>query len=69
MYLQPTKVELMQVSSRDAIDTAYVNGFYWSEYGGLFKETLKLVFDGNKIVEYETIAEENIYKYDCGIMF
>ena len=50
-------------------ETAYVNGFYWSEYGGLFKETMKLVFSGSRIVEYETIAKENIYTYQCGIMF
>lgn len=50
-------------------DVAYVSSFYWNAWNGLIKETMKLVFDGNKIVEYETIAKENFYKYNCGIMF
>ena len=50
-------------------DVAYVSSFYWNAWNGLIKETMKLVFDGNKIIEYETIAKENYYKYNCGIMF
>lgn len=50
-------------------DVAYVSSFYWNAWNGLIKETMKLVFDGNKVIEYETIAKENYYKYNCGIMF
>lgn len=50
-------------------DTAYVESCIWSEWGGLSRETVKIVFDGNRVVEFNYEGRKNLYMYDCGIMF
>ena len=46
-----------------------VESCYWSEWGGLFRETVRFTFDGNRIVDIEAAEPRNLYMYDCGIMF
>lgn len=41
----------------------------WTEWGGLFRETYSIEFSENKVCRFEMIKNENIYQYDCGIMF
>ena len=50
-------------------DTAVVKSCYWSEWGGLYQETVTITFDGNRIANFEHAEARNIYSYDCGIMF
>lgn len=50
-------------------DTAFVESCIWSEWGGLFRETVKIVFDGNRVIEFKYEGRKNLYMYDCGIMF
>ena len=50
-------------------DTATVSCCTWSEWGGLYRETMKIVFDGDRVKSFEFARAKNLYKYDCGIMF
>ena len=50
-------------------DTAIVECCVWSEWGGLYRETYSMLYSGRQIVEFKQIRSENIYQYDCGIMF
>ena len=50
-------------------DTALVECCYWSEWGGLYREKVSITFDGDRIAEFKDTGAENIYSYDCGIMF
>lgn len=50
-------------------DTAVVESCYWSEWGGLYRETVTITFDGNRIAGFERTEARNIYRYDCGILF
>lgn len=50
-------------------DTAYVESCYWTEWGGLFREKYKIEYQENKVSNFEYVGRENIYIYDCGIMF
>lgn len=50
-------------------DTAIVESHSWSEWGGLYRETVRITFDGNTVKAYEELEAKNLYSYDCGIMF
>lgn len=50
-------------------DMALVECCYWSEWGGLYREKVSITFDGDRIAEFKNVEAENIYNYDCGIMF
>jgi len=50
-------------------NVAHVECCYWSEWGGLYREKVDITFDGDRIVDFKTAEAENIYRYDCGIMF
>lgn len=41
----------------------------WTEWGGLFRESYSMIYDGNRIVDFQLLKRENIYQYDCGILF
>ena len=46
-----------------------ISACYWSEWGGLFRETFRLVIIDNRVVKYELISDECLLSYNCGIMF
>ncbi len=48
---------------------AFVRCCYWTDWGGLIRETKLIEFAGGKVLRIETINEENIYEYDCGILY
>lgn len=48
---------------------SFVSACYWSEWGGLFRETFRLVIIDNRVVKYELISDECLLSYNCGIMF
>ena len=50
-------------------DTATVSCCVWSEWGGLFRESVQFAFNGNKITAIDWPERKNLYMYDCGIMF
>ena len=50
-------------------DTAFVESCVWCEWGGLSRETVKMVFDGNRVIGFNYEGRKNLYMYDCGIMF
>lgn len=42
---------------------------FWSEWGGLYRETLKIIYANNTVLSIKRIKEEVLYEYDCGICF
>lgn len=42
---------------------------FWSEWGGLFRETVSLTFKDNGKVTIGNFKHDNLYQYDCGISF
>ena len=46
-----------------------ISACYWSEWGGLFRESYRLVIIDNSVVKYEQISDECLLSYNCGIMF
>ncbi len=48
---------------------AFVRCTYWNDWAGLVRETKRIEFSDSKVVSTKTIKKENIYKYDCGILF
>jgi hypothetical protein len=42
---------------------------YWSEWGGLYRDTLKIIYANNTVLSIKSIKEEVLYEYDCGICF
>lgn len=64
--LEP-RVSFAKIS--DMASESFVSACYWSEWGGLFRETFRLVIIDNRVVKYELISDECLLSYNCGIMF
>ena len=48
---------------------ATVSCCYWNDWGGLIREYVPITFKENGKVAIGDFKQENLYKYDCGIMF
>lgn len=46
-----------------------VSACYWSDWGGLFRETFRIVITDNHVTTFERINYECLLEYNCGIMF
>lgn len=50
-------------------DRAFVESCVWTDWGGLFREKVEISFEGDRIKDFVEKKAENLYRYDCGIMF
>lgn len=50
-------------------DKYYVSCCYWSEFGGLIRELVKIKIENNKVTEFLDANREVLYRYHCGIMY
>lgn len=48
---------------------AIVSCCYWSDWGGLFRESVEIAFLGNGKLKIGDFTDENYYKYDWGVRF
>lgn len=64
--LEPTVsfTKISEVSSE-----SLVSACYWSDWGGLFRETFRVVITDNHVTTFEQINDECLLEYNCGIMF
>lgn len=47
----------------------FVRCCYWTNFGGLIKETVEIIISPEGKVSFKDIGGESLYDYDCGIMF
>lgn len=64
--LEP-RVHFTKIS--DSVSESIVSACYWSEWGGLFREYVKLIITDDKVTKYEHLGEECLLHYNCGIVF
>lgn len=50
-------------------DKYYVSCWYWSEWGGLFKELFEITIDGKNATDIFPASRKVEFPYDCGIWF
>ncbi|MBR6417630.1 MAG: ADP-ribosylglycohydrolase family protein [Bacteroidales bacterium] len=43
--------------------------YYWNEWQGLMRETMKITFSGKTIISTKIVDRRNLFPYDCGICF
>lgn len=55
----------MSESSSEAL----VSACYWSDWGGLIRETYLLTINDNHVTKFEEINSDCLLEYMCGIMF
>ena len=48
---------------------AHIQCCEWSNWGGLYRTNIFITFADGKFVSWEDEEPENLYEYDCGIMF
>ena len=48
---------------------AAISACYWSEWGGLERETYNLKIIDGKVTSYELVDTTTLLEYNCGIMF
>lgn len=53
----------------DTSSDSIISACYWSNWGGLFRETFRVVITDNHITTFELINDECLLEYNCGIMF
>lgn len=47
----------------------YVRCCYWTDFGGLIKETVEVLISAEGKVSFKDIEQNTLYQYECGIMF
>lgn len=47
----------------------YVSCCYWSDFGGLFRETAEIKIKNNKLVKLSDQSEEPLYEYRCRVVY
>ena len=53
----------------DTSSESIISACYWSDWGGLFRETFRVVITDNHVTTFELINDECLLEYNCGIMF
>ena len=46
-----------------------VSACYWSDWGGLIRETYQLVINDNHVTKFERVNSNCLLEYNCGIRF
>ena len=50
-------------------DRFYVQCCYWTDFGGLIRETVEVSISTEGKVSFKDIQQETLYRYECGIMY
>ena len=64
----PKKYDICPVI-RKVGDIWYVGAHYWSDFGGLIYEELKIKLEGGVHIYSRSASRKTLYHYDCGICF
>lgn len=47
----------------------YVSCCFWSDWGGLIRETIEITFENNRVTNILHLKYDTIFGYECGIMY